>query len=461
VPARLTEAYSEFAAAPGARAPQAAIELARLGFTDCAGVMLAGRREEIVTRLARLVSGRAARGEARILFSAARTAPDAAALVGAAAAHALDFDDYAFSNHPSAVLVPAVLAAAEASGADGARMARAYAVGYEIWADLMLREPDHLHSKGWHPTAVFGPIAAAAATAAAMGFDARQARNALALAASLSGGVMENFGTMAKPYHGGRAAEAGLTAAVLAAAGVEASATAIEGERGLLHALSPTGRADRDSAPRLGEDWRIARLRLNIKKYPTVGASQRVIDAILALRRDRPIDPDSVRRIVPRVSTKHAAVMPFHRPQTALEAKFSLEFAAACALLHGAVGLAQLTDGMVRSAPLQALMARVEIETTTDFDPDYPGAARFDVVRLVLDDGSRIDSPAIKRASGHADAPLTQAALREMFLDCARHGAVAPDYAESLFAAMQRIDALRGAGDVPALDGAPVLLAAS
>lgn len=448
--APLTRAYAAFAAGlVGGEVPAAAVEVARLGFTDCAGVMLAGRAEPAVRRMEAFVRETGGRPKARLLFGEERGTAPQAGLVNAVAAHALDFDDYAFSNHPSAVLVPTILAAAEVSGADGARMVRAYAAGYEVWADLMAREPDHLHSKGWHPTAVFGPVGAAAAACVTLGFDAGRTRHALALAASLAGGVMENFGTMAKPYHGGRASEAGLTAAALAGSGIEASGTAIEGDRGLLRALSPNGRADVESPSRLGETWRIVKTRLNIKKYPTVGASQRCIDSMLAFVRDDAVEPGRIVRIEPRVSEKHAAVMPFHRPRTALEAKFSLEFAVCCALTRGAVGLMQLTDEVVADPSLQALMQKVRIEITDEIDPDYPVGALNDLVRITLDDGTVLETPKIRHATGNANAPLPPGELRAKFDDCAAFGGVPDGFRDALFGAMQRIDALPGAAALP------------
>jgi len=413
--------------------------------------MLAAVDDPIVTLMRGYVRAQGGAPRARLLLGGERATLPQAGLVNATAAHALDFDDYAFSNHPSAVLVPTILAAAEESGADGARMVAAYVAGYEIWADLMLREPDHLHSKGWHPTAVFGPVGAAAAASVVLGFDAERTRHALALAASLAGGGMENFGTMAKPYHGGRASEAGLTAAILAGAGIEASPTALEGNRGLLRALSPKGHADVERPIALGEMWRIVKARLTIKKYSTVGASQRCIDSMLTFRRNTPIDHNRITRLEPRVSEKHAAVMPFHRPKTALEAKFSLEFAVTCALLHGAVGLQQLRDEVVTSPDVQRLMGKVSTEITDEIDPDYPVGALYDEIRITLDDGTVLMTPRVRHATGHADEPLSSAELKAKFDDCARAGGVSQDVADALFEVIQRIDSVAGVRDVPGL----------
>lgn len=449
MPAPLTRIYADFiAGASLAVVPPQALEVARLGFTDCLGVLLAGRHEDLVQRLARHVHEQGGRAESRLASGGARVGMVQAALVNASCAHALDYDDFAFSNHPSAVLVPTILAAADARPCSGARMALAYLVGYEIWADLMLRESDLYYDKGWHPTAVLGPIGAAAAGCVVLGLDAGMSQHALALAASDAGGVFENFGTMAKPWHGGRAAAAGLQSASLARAGLAASPTALEGSHGLMRAISPHGKVDLERWPELGQLWRSATLRLNIKKHPTVGASQRVIDAVLALGAGQRPDAAQIASITVKVSERHAAVMPYHLPQDALQAKFSIEFALCCALLHKAVGFAQLQDAVVRAAPMQALMAKVKIQTTAEFEPEWRDAAPFDEVLFDLHDGQSLASPKVRRASGHADTPLNREQLLAKFLGCTRHTQVVDSEALALFEAMQRIDHLQSAAEI-------------
>lgn len=429
--------------------PQAALEVARLGFTDCTGVMLAGANEDVVTRLAQYVLNQGAQPRSRLVASGVRVSMVQAGLVNATAAHALDYDDFAFSNHPSAVLVPTILAAADANpGVSGYQLAVAYLVGYEIWADLMLREKDLYYDKGWHPTAVLGPVGAAAAAAVVLNLNESQAKDALALAASDSGGVFENFGTMAKPYHGGRACAAGLNAAGLASTGLAASSSALEGQHGLMRALSPMGQVDLDTESQVGKVWRSAHMRLNIKKYPTVGASQRCIDAVLALNLQERLNPHHVKKIVAHISERHAAVMPYHLPQDALQAKFSLEFAIACALVHNAVGFDQLTDSTVREPMIQALMAKVSMVLTADFEPDWRDAAPFDIIHFTLDNGRTESTPAVRRASGHADTPLSSQALWAKLLGCARQAGWVESRAQALFAALQRVDQLAGVGEI-------------
>jgi len=439
----VAEAARFVAEASFAALPARAVETARLGFTDALATLIAGRGEPV----ARAVAAYAAEtgpGSVPALLGEMRLSPEFAALADATAAHALDYDDYAFANHPSAVMMPAILAAAHLAGADGRRMATAYAVGYEVWAEVMAREPDHLHSKGWHPTAVLGPLGASAAAAHALGLDASAVAHALGLAASHGGGVMANFGTMTKPYHAGRAAAAGVRAALLARAGVTSSAAALDGETGLLAALSPEGRADRTTPPAFGRRWRIAETGLNVKKYPTVGASQRVIDALLDLKaEDVPLD--KLVEIAPRVSVKYAKLMPFAMPETPAEAKFSLAFACAAALRFGRVTLREVTEEALADPELRRLMALVRVDAVEEYDPDYPVPAPYDMVRLTFDNGRVLETEKVRRATGHADRPLAQSALREKFAACAVAGGLAPRDAEALFDRARTFDALDSA----------------
>jgi 2-methylcitrate dehydratase PrpD len=441
-PAPLTRQLGEFVARIARDgAPDAALPIVRLGFTDCIAVLLAGKDEpvsEIIRNYAIALGGVP---ESSICLGDARAPAQLAALVNATVAHALDWDDYAFAVHPSAILVPVAWAVAESLGASGARAAAAYVAGYEVWAHVMAREPDRLHDRGWHPTGLFGPLAAAAASAVLMGLDAQKSAAAIAIAASHAGGLMANFGTMTKPYHGGKAAEAGIVCARLAAAGMSAGPAAIEDRLGLLQVLSPAGRADVTTPfDDLGSRWRILETRLNVKKYPTVGASQRMIDSILAFRRAHAIDPAQLKRLRPLISRKFAAVMPFHNPQTALEAKFSLEFCVAGALLSGRMGLAELSDAYVRSPAVQRAMALVEPVITDEFDPTYLAAAPADYLDIEFADGRTVRTPPVRRATGHADAPLGVAEIWGKFFECAGVAGFTEARARALFDRLQAID---------------------
>src|SRR5574341_582806 len=400
------------------RLPEAALRTARTGFIDCIGTMIAGSPEPAVQILKKtLATG--GPGEAALYFSSERGGAPEAAWINGTAAHALDYDDVALRGHPSTVLVPAILAEGEALDASGRDMLGAYAAGYEVWGELVGRDPGHHHLKGWHPTGIFGAIGAAAACASLRRLDAERATLAIALGASQSSGVMANFGTMTKPFHAGRSAHAGVIAARLAEAGFTASADALEHPQGFLSAVSPAGDVDGESAPRaLGRDWRRVSVGLSIKKFPACYCTHRSIDGMLDLVARRPIDPARIDRITVSLSDTHATILRNHAPQTGLAAKFSIEFAMAAAVIARRVGLGELTDAFVRRADVQALMRRVSVETNRNYDPEMPGASVWDQVRVRLVDGTVLESEQVRRARGHATRPLSDDELFEKFRGC-------------------------------------------
>lgn len=413
----LTRQLAEFVSAVQYRAiPQEGIETAKRGFIDCVGVMFAGRDEPV----ARIVGENFLKGkeEATILFGKGKTTSAEAALINGTAAHALDYDDVGIDGHPSVVLVPAVLAEAERLGASGEEMLAAYVAGYETWAELSGRDADQHHGKGWHPTAVFGALGAAAAAARLARLDPQRASCALGIAASMSAGLVANFGSMTKPFQAGRAAQSGITAARLAAAGMTASPDALEHRAGHLAAFSPKGRVRADGPITAGREWHILRLGLNVKRYPVCYALHRSIDGILALREKNKFSSENVKEVELTIGHLQANVLRHSRPQTGLDAKFSAEFAAASSVVAGRVGMAELTDDFVRSEPVQALFPKVRISTIDQSDPLEPLFAPHDSVEVRLKDGTVLASGPIRHAFGHARNPISVEQLRDKFNDC-------------------------------------------
>src|SRR3954451_9089595 len=306
------------------RIPDEAARIARMGFIDTIGTMIAGREEDSVRILTETLSP--PDGAATLTFGGRKAPAPEAAWINGTAAHALDYEDVALRGHPSTVLVPAILAEGEALGSSGADMIVAYVAGYETWAELFRRDTGLLHQKGWHPTGLYGAVGAAAACASLRRLDAYKAAQAIALGASQSSGLMANFGTMTKPFHAGKAAHAGIMAARLAEAGFTASTDALEHPQGFLHAISPTGTEDRGSDCKAGQDWAILSQGLGIKKYPTCYCTHRAIDCMLDLVANSPITADDVETITFSMSDYFATVLRNHRPDTGLAAKFSIEF---------------------------------------------------------------------------------------------------------------------------------------
>ena len=441
MPAPLTRSLGQFVAALRFEAlPQAAVEVVRLGFTDCVATVLAGAAEPVARIVRESLGTRGAKGEARLVFGAERASAPEAALANGTAGHALDYDDVAIGGHPSVVLVPAVLAEAEALGTDGRAAVAAYVAGYETWARLIERDTDPYHRKGWHPTAVMGPVAAAAAIANLRRLDAEKATMALAIAASMSAGVVANFGTMTKPFQAGRAAQSGVMAARLAAAGMTASADALEHSVGLLRALSPQGGVDTDTPlDTLGKVWRITEKGLNVKKYPMCYGVHRALDGMLDLVRDHKLTPAAVKEVAVTTGKTQATMLRNHRPQTGLEAKFSMEFAMASALTAGRAGLSELTDGFVQRPDVQSAMGKVSIATTDTVAEDDPIFAAFDKIDVMLADGKRLTSPELRYARGHWSLPLRPDELWTKFRDCAGT-TLQENGAKALFEGLQSLE---------------------
>ena len=427
------------------RLPAAAVETAKRGAIDCIGVMFAGRDEPVVRIARELLRTAGGQGEARVLFDRGRAPAADAALVNATAAHALDYDDTAMDGHPSVVLVSAIVAEGERLGARGVDMITAYVAGYETWAELTWRDLDRHHGKGWHPTAVFGTLAAAAAASSLARLDAGKTACALGIAASMAAGLVANFGSMMKPFQVGRAVQNGVLAARLAVAGMSASPDALEHPIGFLHAVSPAGRVRLDGDIQAGRDWHILRHGINIKRYPVCYAIHRAIDAVLAVRAQRPLAAGDIAQIEVTLGRVQAGMLRQHSPRTALDAKFSAEFAMACAILVGRVGMAELNDAFVADATVQSLMRKVRVESVEASDPEDPLFSPADSVRIRLREGGALQSEAVRRARGHAHNPIGVEDLRAKFTDCVG-AALAPEARARLFERLLHLETQPGTG---------------
>lgn len=417
--------------------PQAARDVAKLGFLDCLGVMVAGSAEEVTRILQGTLMAAAGPGRSSLYLSKQKAPALLAAWINGTAAHALDYDDA--GGHRSAILVPAIMAEAEAIGASGRDMITAYITGFEAWSEMVRREPGHLHEKGWHPTGIYGAVAASAAIAKLHGLPAEQCAIAIGIGASQAAGVVANFGTMVKPFHAGSSARAGVLAGQLAKAGMTASTAALEHERGLLSAASQHGGADRSSpADGLGRTWTTAKLGVSIKKFPTCYCTHRSIDAMLAILARQPFTAADVADIEVALGKTQAAILINHEPRTGLAAKFSIEFAMASAILVREVGLTQLTDKFVLRDDVQKLLRKVRTRLIEEYDPNLTSYSPFDEVTVRLTSGEVL-SEKVTRARGHISRPLERSELFKKFADCLAFGHSDLD-PEGAFAAIEQLE---------------------
>jgi len=418
--------------------PDAVLKQTRRAALDSIGVMLAGAAEPVaqsVRAVARVEGGVAL---CTVLGTSMRTAPGWAALANGAAGHAHDFDDtnFALMGHPSVPLLAAALAAAEAETGDGAALALAYIIGFEIDAALGLAlNPPH-YTRGWHATSTIGTLGCAAAAARLLGLDVTQTRHALGIAASMASGLKENFGSMTKPYHAGHAAQSGVRAAQLAREGMTASDGALDGRQGYVAAFS-AATLPSDALDGLGSRWELTASGIAVKPYPSCALTHSAIDALLELRAHHRIDPAKVAAVEVGVTSVVPDVLRHARPSNGLERKFSMQYCAAAALARGAVGLADFDEGAVRDAATRELMERVTMVVDPSLPHDLEQHA-WSRVSVRLTDGTTLTSKP-RGASGHPTTPLSHAELHAKFLGCASP-VLGADVAESVAAQIRRLE---------------------
>ena len=430
--------------------PPEALPLVRDAFSDTIGVIMSGIGEPIVTIVHDEVSEGPAPRQARACLSNLWISAPDAALINGTAAHALDFDDQALTGHPSAILVPAILAEGELLAATGRDMVTAYVAGYEVWAELVRRSGNY-HTKGWHPTSVFGSVASAAAVAVLRKLPADRASAALAIAASHASGLAVNFGTMTKPYHAGMAARSGIIAARLAGRGATASRVALEHPRGFLTAFSPTMAADWHSPSMLGQDWHLLGHRLCVKRYPTCYFMHRSFDATIRMLNGKGVTPDAVDEISVTMGRGQTAVLVNERPQTGLEAKFSEHFAMAAAVVLGRMGIAELSDEVVLRPDIQSFFSKVSLIPIDAYDSRDPAHSPTERVTVRMKNGTVFDTGEITTVLGHAFDPLSTDQLWAKFRECTAktHSDAA---AHLLFDRSQMLPDLTSTADLPTAD---------
>ncbi|HUE89797.1 MAG TPA: MmgE/PrpD family protein [Vicinamibacterales bacterium] len=402
-----------------ARPPALARARAAAAVLDTAGVTLAGASEP-ASRIVQQVVANEGGGACRVLGTRGRASAAGAALANGTAAHALDYDDMCFVSlaHPSAPLMPALLAAGELAGSTGSDVLDAYIVGFEIEARLGgLMNPRH-YQRGWHCTSTIGTIGAAAAVSRLLGLDRAAAGHALAIAASEASGLKENFGTMVKPLHAGLAARNGVHAGLLAKGGMIASALALDGPQGFLHAMDGERIAIGDALADLGRRWEILDTGITVKLYPSCAGTHPALDALLDLRRREGFEADDVQHIDIGVDSITPTILIYERPASGLEGKFSMPFCAAAAVVFGRVGLETFDAATLSNAGVTALMPRVTMRVDPSVDGTGPPLTQARV-SVRLRDG-RVLTAHANGARGYPERPAADAELDAKFLECAR-----------------------------------------
>jgi len=441
------------------RVPSPARRLAASAVFDTVGVTLAGASEPAARIVQSMAADEGGSG-CRVLGTSLCVSASNAALANGTAAHALDYDDMCFVSlaHPSAPLVAAALAAAELGDASGAALLDGYVVGFEIEGRLgRAMNPRH-YERGWHCTATIGTVGATAAVSRILGLDEAATAHALAIAASEASGLKENFGTMVKPLHAGLAARNAILAAGLARRGLTASAQALDGRQGFLAAMDGEQRSFADTIADLDERWELLDTGITVKLYPSCAGTHPTLDALLDLRRAERFSGADIERIEVDVDSITPTVLIYDRPASGLEAKFSLPFCAAAAVLDGRVGIDTFEQARLTDPSLAALMSKVTMRVDPALDGIAPPLTQARL-RVRLNDGRQLDASA-NGARGYPERPASDEELASKFLACAAR-CLPRERAERAIAALQgmeRADHVRSLMDVltaPTTGGRP------
>jgi 2-methylcitrate dehydratase PrpD len=407
--------FGSFGSTLGAAAlSETVVHHAKRALIDWYAALLPGAVEAPCTLLERALADDLDRGSARLALGRPATSRTAA-LINGTAAHTVEVDDIYREAiyHPGAPTIAAALAAAQDAGADGHRFLTGIVAGYEI-STRIGAAMGRAHYRFWHNTGTVGTFGATAAAASVYGLDPTRQAHALATCATFAAGLQQAFrmDSMSKPLHAGRAAEAGLLAAQMAAQGVTGSLDVLDGDAGFGRAMGDA--PDWSEATRtLGSDFHITQM--TFKNHACCGHTFAAIDGAMALRHRMQVDAEDIAAV--RIATYRPAldVAGNPNPSTAAEARFSLPFVVATALLHGKVRLAAFGSDRLADPAIRALMARIELSVDPQIDAAFPGkrAAR---VTIETRDG-RVEEFLQPTRRGDPEEPLTDAELNDKFLE--------------------------------------------
>jgi 2-methylcitrate dehydratase PrpD len=371
------------------------------------GCALGGARHETVDCALSALSELSGPRAATVLGRKERLDILHASLLNGISSHVLDFDDTHLETiiHPAGPVAPVLLALAERQAMSGADFLHAFILGVEVECRIGMSVYPWHYDQGYHITGSAGVFGAAAAAGKILGLDERQMTWALGIAATQSSGLREMFGTMCKAFHPGRAAQNGLTAALLAAKNFTSSEQGLEAPRGFAHVLS----RERDFSKltrSLGKTWEVTRN--TYKPFPCGIVIHPTIDACIQLRNEHSPRPSEIEKVELRVHPLVLELTGKKTPTRGLEGKFSVYHSAAAALVRGVVGQREYSDDAVRDPEVVALRDRV----TATVDPSVREEEVY--ARVVLDSG-RVLEKHVEHVVGSLENPLSDRDLETKF----------------------------------------------
>lgn len=399
--------------------PAKVVEHARLMLADTVAVALAASGEEVVHAIHRFAEED--RGPSCVWGSGISTTARNAALANGTMAHALDYDDNNMSmiGHSSAPVVPAILALADEVHVSLKEVIVAYIVGVQVESVLGRRAGLEHNARGWHTTSTLGTFGAAAASARLLQLDAVRMHDALGLAVSMASGVRQNFPSMAKAVHAGIAAQNGVTAAKLARSGVRAAADAIEGAEGFLSLYA--GRQPPSSGDDEFAGFEI--LESFPKVYPTCSMVHQALDVLLDAIGTGKVRRSEVERVECETSYHGLNIMRYPDPQNVPQARFSMQYCIAVALLEGRVTNEWFAPSRIFEPPVRDAMEMVQVRIAPDqatkelFEQMYLEGRAATRVKVIHRDGTIFTGEAALQR-GHPRNPLDPEGFRAKFMSC-------------------------------------------
>lgn len=394
-----------------------ALRRAKDAFIDTIACILAATNEPVVEKVFQGLRGSGG-GVCTVAGHLETLSAENAALINGTAAHALDFDDNFIPavTHASAVMVPALLALGEETGATGDLLLDAYIVGLETQAWLGHHMIPAHYEAGWHATSTIGAVGAAAACIRLLTIDATTICNAISLATSMASGSKIQFGTMAKPLHAGLASRAGVTAAKLALAGVQANHDPFKGPWGFMSLLQGCHKTD---YPRIS-DLSILEFGLAQKKWPCCASAHRTLDAVYDLKSEHGFTASEIKQIETVIPDSNYKNLRFHRPENAHEARFSMHYTVAVLMCTGDLTLDDFTADAVRRPEIRQFMDRVSMLSALPAEQATTGIWDIPAQTTILCTGNKQYAKSVKQPMGTSYAPLTETDLTLKFLACAR-----------------------------------------
>ena len=422
--------------------PTAVVDAAKAAITDGVAVMVAGSRQPLAGIVSGYVRELGGAPHCTVAGCGFKTNAPSAAFANGIFGHCLDFEIQGVPpTHGTSSCLPAALALGEQTGADGKTIIASYVLGWEVQGRIRAATAA-ASNPAYHPPGLVGPLGGAASAAKTLGLDAQRTHMAFGIAASRTGGLTANTGTMVKSTHPGNAARMGVESALLARAGFESTEHILEAPNGYADALFGGSVEWSELTSGLGETFRLTDPGYDVKRFPAQVHMQRPIEAVLELRKRHDLDADMVQTLTLAVRDRgHSASV----PRSGLDGKFSVEYCAAVALVDGEVGIDTFTDERRFRPDVDAALGKVRVVPSSE-----PVSA---TATALLRDGSQV-SETCEHFRGSIANPMSVEERLAKAAACVRmvHGGADGD---RLITLLERLDELDDLSELMGLIGGP------